>query len=463
MRRNPLTAIERRAIGTLAGIFSLRMFGLFLIMPVFALYAKGELAGTTPLLIGVALGAYGLTQAVFQIPYGMLSDRIGRKPMIAIGLLIFAAGSVVAALAESIHGVILGRALQGTGAIAAVVIALAADLTREDQRTKAMALIGVTIGATFLLSLILGPVFNTWIGVDGIFWLTAVLALAGIGVLYLWVPTPVAMAHDRRIKPVPRQFAEILRDLTLLRLDFGIFMLHLVLTALFVVAPIVLVEQAGVAAERLWTVYLPVIVLAVVGMVPLVLLSSRRGMVRGVFAFSVALLLAAQGVLYAADGRLPWLFAGLWVFFVGFNVLEALLPSLISRLAPAQSKGTAIGVYNSFEFFGAFLGGVLGGAVYGAYGLEGVFVLCAGLLAIWFLVALLTPAFTLLDSHTLKIGVQAEDEARALAARLSDLPGVAEAIVIAEEGVAYLKVDRKIVDMAQLDEVAMAASQRAAV
>jgi len=452
-----MTSTERRAVGALAGIYALRMLGLFLILPVFTLYAR-HLEGTTPFLVGMALGAYGLTQALLQIPFGMASDRLGRKPMIAAGLLLFAAGSVVAALADSIHGVIAGRALQGTGAIAAVVIALTADLTRETQRTKAMALLGVTIGATFLMSLILGPLFNNWFGVRGIFWMTAVLAIGGLAVLFVLVPTPLSGVSERHRQPAPKQLMEVLRDGQLRRLDFGIFMLHLMLTAMFVVVPVALMQEAGIPAGDHWKFYLSVIGLSVLGMVPLVALSARKHLVRRVFAAAVALIGVGQLVLAVGHAHLAWLASGLWVFFVGFNVLEALLPSLVSRIAPAHSKGGAVGVYNSAEFFGAFLGGAAGGLVYGAYGVEGVFAGCTVLALIWLAVAVSGPAPRLLDTHLVEVGARGPDEARTLARRLSDVPGVAEVVVVAEEGVAYLKVDSRIFDRAAVEQITAGAA-----
>jgi len=447
-----MTSTERRAVASMATLISMRLFGAFLILPVFALYAEG-LAHTTPFLVGLALGAYGLTQALFQIPYGMASDRFGRKPMIVIGLAVFALGSVVAALATSIYWVIAGRALQGMGAIAAVVIALTADLTREEQRTKAMALIGVTIGFTFLLSLVIGPVLNSIVGVPGIFWFTALLASLGILILTR-VPTPVSSRHHLDVQPAPAQFAGVLRDTQLLRLDLGIFLLHMVLTATFVVIPLVLVQETGIAAPQQWKVYLSVIALSVVGMVPLVFLSSRKHLIRYIFIAAVALLLAGQLLMYFEHAVFLWLAFALWLFFVGFNVMEALLPSLVSRVAPAQSKGTAVGVYNSFQYFGVFLGGALGGWVHGAYGFNGVFLMCAALLVLWLAVTLTSPAPRLLDTRLLRVGPRRPDEARALVQQLSAIAGVAEAVVVAEDGVAYLKVDKSLLDDAALERFA---------
>jgi len=449
--RDPFSALERRAVTALGSIFALRMFGLFLIVPVFALYAQG-LAGSTPLLVGLALGAYGLTQALLQIPYGLASDRFGRKPMLVIGILVFAAGSIVAAVADSIHGVILGRALQGAGAIAAVVLALVADLTRESQRTKAMAVIGVTIGATFMVSLILGPVLQGLMGVRGIFWLTAALAGAALVALHVAVPTPrVAVRRDEA--PLRQQFGRVVRDPGLLRLDLGIFLLHLSLTALFVVVPLVLVEQ-GYAASGHWRIYLPVIVLSVVGMVPLVYLSSRPGLLRPVMATAVALLALALGMLALRHTRFVWLVFALWVFFLGFNVLEAMLPSLVSRLAPPQAKGAAIGVYNSAEFLGAFLGGAMGGFLHGRFGVGAVFAGCAVLVVGWLAVVLASPAPQLLESLQISVGRRAEPDAQVLAERLAAVPGVVEAVVVGDEGVAYLKIDRRQLDTGELEAVA---------
>ena len=445
-----MNSLERRAVGGLAGIFALRMMGLFLILPVFALYAEG-LRGHTALLVGLALGVYGLTQAVFQIPLGRLSDRIGRKPVIAGGLLLFAVGSVVAALSDTMLGVIIGRALQGAGAIAAAVLALAADLTRDEQRTKAMAIIGVSIGASFILSMVLGSVLNESIGVPGIFWLIAVLALGGIAVLMFWVPTPATPGRHPATSATPVQFREVLRNPRLLRLDIGIFILHCVLTALFVVAPIALVKHAGLASSGHWLVYVSVLLLSAVFLIPLIFLAERKGFMRQVFAGTVLLLAVGQLVMWQGYQTLSGLVFGMFLFFVAFVFLEAALPSLVSRAAPLASKGTAIGVYTTFEFLGAFVGGVAGGWLYGEFGIGAVFVFSAGLLLLWFVLALKTPAVTHLTTRTVNVGPQAPAEAQMMAQRLSAVPGVAEAVVKAEEGVAYLKVDAGRLDQEALE------------
>jgi predicted MFS family arabinose efflux permease len=306
--------------------------------------------------------------------------------------------------------------------------------------------------------LILGPLFNNWFGVRGIFWMTAVLALGGLAVLFVLVPTPLSVVSARHRQPAPKQLLEVLRDGHLRRLDFGIFMLHLMLTAMFVVVPVALVQEAGIPAGDHWKFYLSVIGLSVLGMVPLVALSARKHLVRRVFAAAVALIGVGQAVLAMGHAHLVWLAFGLWVFFVGFNVLEAMLPSLVSRIAPAHSKGGAVGVYNSAEFFGAFLGGAAGGLVYGAYGVEGVFAGCVLLALIWLAVAVSGPAPRLLDTHLIDVGARGPDEARDLARRLSDIPGVAEAVVVAEEGVAYLKVDSRIFDRDAVEQITTGAA-----
>lgn len=448
MRRphsTPLNGLERRAVASLGGIFALRLLGLFLILPVFALYAD-QLEGHTPFLVGLALGAYGLTQGLLQIAFGMASDRLGRKPVIAAGLVIFAVGSVVAALATTIEGVIVGRALQGAGAVSAAVVAMIADLTREQTRTKAMAIIGITVGASFVLSLMLGPVLNAAIGVPGIFWMTAALALAGIAVLFLLAPTPTRTQTHAEVEAVPRQFWRVLRDLRLLRLNLGIFFLHCGLTALFVAVPLVLVRHAGLAPPEHWKVYLPVMLTSVVFLFPLIAQAEKRGRARAVFAGAVLVLAASQTVLYETHTKLTGIVVGLFLYFVAFNVLEAMLPSLISRTAPPAAKGTAIGVYSTFEFLGAFVGGALGGFVHGRFGLPVVFQVTAALLALWFVIAVTAPLTVELRTRMLRVGRQRPEQARQLARKLAAVRGVVEATVVGSEGIAYLRVDSRELD-----------------
>jgi MFS family permease len=451
-----MTPLERRAAFSLASIFALRMLGLFMILPVFALYAD-HLEGVTPLLVGLAIGVYGLTQALLQIPFGMASDRVGRKPVIAVGLLIFAIGSVVAAMADTIHGVILGRALQGAGAVAAAVMALVADLTREEHRSKAMAVIGMTIGFSFLLAMVGGPLLDRWIGVPGIFWLTALLAVGGIGVLFVLVPTPQQSRFHRDTEPVPAQFGRVLREPELLRLDLGIFVLHMVLTASFIAVPLAL-RDAGFAAPDHWQLYLPVMVLAMVLAVPFIIIAEVKRRLKGIFVGAVAALLLAQLLLVWSHHEVVVIGVLLLLFFAAFNLLEATLPSLVSKVAHADNKGTAMGVYASSQFMGAFVGGVAGGWAYGVWGSSGVFLFNALLLSLWVVVAATMRPPRYLGSELLLVGAQTADSAAALEQELMALAGVVEASVCTDDGVAYLKLDRQLVDMEALQRFSVSES-----
>jgi predicted MFS family arabinose efflux permease len=440
---------EWRAALSLSGVYALRMLGFFMILPVFALYAEG-LEGVTPALTGLAIGIYGVTQALLQIPAGLLSDRIGRKPVIIIGLLLFAAGSLVAALADSILIIILGRALQGAGAIAAAIMALTADLTREEHRIKAMALIGMSIGISFAAALVLGPVLDQWIGVPGIFALTAVLAVCGMLVVAFVVPTPQSQHVHRGSEAVPAQFGRVLRNGQLLRLDFGILALHAIMTATFVVMPLVLRDETGVAAADHWKIYLPVLVCSVAAMVPFIILAERRGRIKPVFLGAITLLALVQFGLYGLPATLAGTVVLLFLYFTAFNLLEAMLPSLVSRAAPADCRGTAMGFYSSTQFFGAFVGGALGGWLHGQFGLHSIFVVAAAGALVWLgLAASMVPPRQL-SSLIRPVRVAGAAEAADLARRLNGLPGVAEAVVVAEEGVAYLKVDKRLFDPASL-------------
>lgn len=382
-----MSAVELRASLGLAGIFGLRLLGMFIILPVFALYAERLPGGASHTLVGIALGAYGLAQALLQIPFGWLSDRWGRKPAIYLGLLIFALGSFVAADAQDIYVVILGRIVQGAGAISAAVLALTADLTRDEQRTKAMAIIGVTIGATFGVSMVAGPVLSRLVGVPGIFALTGVLALAALAVVRWVVPDAVERVRsaDDRAGQRP-SFASVLAHPGLVRLNYGIFVLHAVLMALFVVVPFSL-RNAGLPASSHWQVYLPVMAGSVLLMVPPMILSERRGRQKLAFLASIGVLLAAQALLALPQPSLTSIAIALLVFFAGFNLLEASLPSLISKTAPTQARGTAAGVYSSVQFLGTFAGATAGGVVSQHFGAAAVFLLCGLLTFSWLLVA----------------------------------------------------------------------------
>lgn len=436
---------ERRAACSLAGIYAVRMLGLFMVLPVFALHAD-HYQGATPALMGLAIGIYGLTQAALQIPFGMLSDRIGRKRVIFAGLAIFAAGSIVAALAESIGGVIAGRALQGAGAIAAAVLALTADLTREEQRTKAMAIIGASIGLTFALAMVLGPVVARVAGVSGVFWLTAGLAFGAMAILAWLVPAPAASRFHRDTSPVLAQFGRILGDTQLLRLNLGIAVLHFNITAAFTVLPLLLGQGLAIPAADHGLIYLGVLAGALVLIVPLVLASDRLGHTRTVFLGAIAGLGLAQLGLWGAPASLLGAAALMVAYFATLMLLEAMLPALVSQRAPPQLKGTAMGAYSTCQFLGAFLGGVAGGWLHGRFGPHAVFAACAALNAAWLLGAMGMHAQRTLSTQLLRVGEVDEARARAIAKALLAVPGVAEAVVVAEDRTAYLKVDRKRLD-----------------
>ena len=396
---NPMSPTERKAVFSLAGIFSLRMFGLFMLLPVLAIYAD-ELSGTTPLLLGLALGIYGLTQAIFQIPFGMLSDRIGRKKVIAVGLIIFAMGSIIAALSDSIQWLIIGRAVQGAGAISAAVLALNTDLTRNEQRTKSMAIIGISIGFTFLMSLIVAPVLHSIIGIDGLFGLIAILALLAIAVLYRVVPNVPLSAESHKYIPIQSQLIGALRNRSLMPLNLGILVLHLVLTALFLVLPNLFITHSGLSLSAHWKLYAPILLLSVIGMAPFVMAGSKAQHAKVAYRLAIFLLLITLTMLATTAYSLLGLLLLMMVFFSVFNALESLLPSLVSQLAPAKSKGTAMGVYNTFQFSGIFFGGVVGGWVFEIQGSSGVFIFCASVVLGWLLIACLTPEFEATENES---------------------------------------------------------------
>ena len=378
-----MTPAERRATTGLASIYGLRMLGMFIVLPVLALYAETLPGGRDHTMVGLALGAYGLTQAVLQIPFGWASDRWGRKPVIVGGLVIFALGSFVAAWAPTIGWVIAGRTIQGAGAISAAVIALTADLTRDSVRTRAMAAIGMTIGATFAISLIAGPALTAVIGVPGVFVMTGVLALLAMLVLRASVPQPDTHATPSLERG---QWWQVLSDPSLLRLNYGIFALHAALMALFVQVPFML-RDGGIDPARHWLVYLPVLVASVVLMLPGMMRADSPTRAKRVFVGAVAVIFAGQLMLALSGTALPVTIAALVVFFTGFNLLEATLPSLISKVAPPGVKGTAVGVYSSVQFLGTFVGAACGGWLSQRHGASAVFAFCLVLTAIWFAVA----------------------------------------------------------------------------
>lgn len=426
---------EMRVVGSLALLYVFRMLGLFMVFPVMMLYGR-DYIGQTPFLLGAALGIYGLTQAVFQIPLGLLSDVWGRKPVIVIGLCVFMLGSVVAAMADSVWGLMIGRALQGAGAIASAVLALVGDLTSEQNRTRAMAVIGASIGLSFAIAMFLGPMLAAVGGLSAIFWLAT--ALAALGLIILWRGVPTPPEHSQRGTEglaVPALFGRALKNRHLLRLNFAIFVLHFVLTATFVAAPLVL-EAAGVGNSQHWHYYLPVMLLAFVAMVPFMFLAERKRKVKSMLLLAIAMLVAGLAGLAVGDG-LSWQWvAAVFIFFTAFNLLEATLPSWLSKQAPAGSKGTAMGVYSTCQFLGASLGGFVGGYCVEFVGIAEVFWSAAACCVVWFLVALFMQPPAYLTSLCVP-------QAAAVSGPVitAEVEGVVECAWVAEQQLLYLKVD----------------------
>ena len=435
---------EKRAAVSLALIYAFRMIGLFMILPVFSLYAE-QYQGATPLLIGLAIGVYGLTQGLFQLPFGFLSDRVGRKKMIVIGLLLFAAGSAVAATAETIQQVVAGRALQGMGAIAAVVMALAADLTREEVRVRVMASIGMSIGLAFMLSMIIGPVLASSIGMSGLFWVTGVLALSSIVVLLFLTPNPVQERFHRDAEVSVSDIPRVLANRELLRLDLGVFILHLTLAATFVLFPPVLRDQLALPVARHWEVYLPVFVISIALMLPMIISAEKKARMKTMFLLGIALVLLSELGMSWFDNF--WaLFAMLVLFFVGFNFLEASMPSLVSKIAPADHKGTAMGLFSTAQFFGAFVGGTFGGSLL-ALGKPGLgFLLLAILPALWLMVAVFMPNPRPVSTRLVSLAGWDPQAMQGFAEQVRQLAGVREVAVFPEDEEAYLKVERDAYD-----------------
>ena len=446
-----MSSSETRAAGGLAMVFAFRMLGMFMVLPVLATYGM-DLTGSTPALIGLAIGAYGLTQAVLQIPFGIISDRIGRRPVIYVGLLIFAAGSVLAANADSIWGVIAGRVLQGAGAISAAVMALLSDLTREQHRTKAMAIIGMSIGLSFAVAMVVGPLLTRAFGLSGLFWATAAMALLGILIVAGIVPKDAGPLQHRESGVAAQALWPTLKHADLLRLDFAILALHAVLMASFVALPLALVEQGGLVKEEHWWVYLTALLIGFFGMVPFIIYGEKKRQMKRVLLGAVSVLLACELYFAFFGSSLRALVLGIVVFFTAFNLLEASLPSLVSKVAPAGGKGTAMGVYSTSQFLGAALGGILGGWLYQHVGLNAVFIGCAVLCAIWLAIAVTMREPPYVTSLRLPLDVAALADV-GLVERLRATPGVADAVVVVDEAAIYIKVDTQQVDRTSIERL----------
>ncbi len=440
-----MNSLERKASLSLAAVFACRMLGLFMVLPVLALYA-GELSGSTPVLIGLAIGAYGLTQALLQIPFGLLSDRIGRRPVIIAGLLLFGAGSLVAAAATSIEGVIAGRLLQGAGAVASTLLALLSDLTSETRRARAMAAVGGSIGLSFILAMMLGPFVAARWGLSGLFFSNALLAGLALAIVLLLVPKAKAQPH-RDSSPALSQFARVLRHPQLLRLDLGVFVLHFVLMGLFIELPLTLVRLEIPVADHAW-IYLLTLVGSFFAMVPFIILAEKKRHMKAVFCGAITLL----GLVFAAMSQLPstpslgLLLLLVFLFFMAFNLLEATLPSLVSKIAPAGNKGSAMGAYSSSQFLGAALGGTLCGLAWQQAQLQGVALLCLALVLLWWLAAVTMRP----PRHLSRLLLNLQPQVPVRTDELLQITGVEEALVVESDQLAYLKVDHALLDRTAL-------------
>ena len=450
--RDSMTPTELRASIGLASVYGLRMLGLFIILPIFAIYAEQLPGGESHLLIGVALGAYGLTQAILQIPAGWLSDHYGRKPVIYTGLVLFVIGSLIAASADNIYWIIAGRVIQGAGAINAAVMALTADLTREDHRTKAMAMIGMTIGFSFALSMVLSPLLYARIGMPGIFMMTAVLAVLAIMVIAFIVPNPLITRFHTDTEANGKRLGEVLRNKDLLRLDFGIFSLHAILMSVFIQIPFLLKDN-GLHEIYHWKVYLPVMLLAFVIMIPPMIFADKKSKSKEVFMGAIALAALAQLILLIFNSSVLSVATALLLFFIAFNLLEAMLPALISKTAPLAAKGTAMGVYSSVQFMGAFVGATAGGFLMEYFGGNAVLIFAIVLLISWLLVASGMQPPAAVRTRLYPLPAMDDSAALLLQSRLMQLKGVREVMVVAEEQMASIKVETDGFDEASVEQL----------
>lgn len=458
-----MNASETRTTASLALLFAIRMLGLFILLPVLSVLGR-DLQGATPALLGLAIGIYGLTQAALQILFGALSDRYGRKPFILAGMVLFIIGSLVAAFSDSVHGVIIGRALQGSGAIGGVITALLADITRPEVRTKAMAMIGASIGGAFLLALIIGPILGSALGLSGLFYAIAALGVAGLVLASYVLPghylprTAVQKSEEGKSvwsyqgRSIKESFLSSLQHPHLFRLFFGVLILHMLQTTLFVALPQVLVTTHQFAIEHHWQLYLPVMLLSFVFIIPIIIAGEKKGSVRILMLCMILAMLAGSLILLAQFNAFIWLAAGLFLFFSGFNALEALMPAVVSRIAAAGERGICMSTYATFQFFGAFLGGSLGGLIFGAYDFAGVVILNIVMLGIWilFTLGLSAPA----DVKALTISTENMDpNTDKLYIILLGLPGVREVYIDTKKSVAHLKVDKRVFDNSFLEDL----------
>ncbi|MCK5818974.1 MAG: MFS transporter [Psychromonas sp.] len=441
MQSNALNPIEKRTSLSLALVFALRMLGLFMILPVFAIYGQ-HLTGYSPMWVGIAIGAYGLTQAFLQIPAGMMSDKFGRKPIIYGGLILFALGSIVAGMSTSVYGVTAGRALQGAGAIASAILALAADITREEQRPKTMATIGISIGIAFAIAMVLGPILAPLIGLHGLFFITAAGALCGIAIVKYLVPNVVNKAPRGETIPIPKLLVGLIKHPQLLRLDLGIFILHMTLTAMFIDLPLQLVKM-GLKANVHWHLYLPALLVSFLLIIPMLIFGAKKNMNRQFFQFSIVLMAIALLLMALANHSIIFMFFCILIYFTAFNFLEASLPAFISMISPAGSKGSAMGIYSTSQFLGAFCGGILGGGAFQILGSSGLFFCLSALILFWFFITLGMHNPSKIRTFTYNAKIKDEKHAEDLTDKLVKLQGVLEVVTMRDEQTIYVKVNKQ--------------------
>lgn len=421
-------------------IYSFRMIGLFIIFPIFSLYVD-HLKDATPFLISLALGIYGLTQASLQLVLGIASDYIGRKKIILFGLLLFILGSIIAACSTNIYGIIIGRALQGAGAIGSTLTALIADITKEENRLKAMSIIGMSIGLSFMVAMMISPILNSIMGLSGIFWVTAIMGVVGVIMLFK-IPTPRVPSFHHEAKPVFHLIKSVIFHKELLRLNFGIFALHAILTALFIVVPIILTKRIEIAPDYQWLFYLPVLVISFGLVFPFIIIGEVRRKIRSLFIVAIiTLTLCILGILFEFQ-HVVIMGMLLTLFFASFSFLEATLPSIISKTAPVGTKGTAMGIFSSAQFFGIFIGGSLGGVVFELYNIAGVLIFCTIFGILWFIVSLTMGDIQYLNSKIYHINLSNEQK-DALENILSKEIGIYESNINLDEEAIYIKFDKK--------------------
>ena len=444
---------EWRASTTLSGVYALRMLGMFLVLPVLAMYAA-SLPGAedNKTLVGLAMGIYGLTQALLQLPLGIASDKFGRKKTIYAGLVVFAAGSFLAAAADTLPLLVAARAIQGAGAVSAAVTALLADLTRDGVRTRAMAMIGLSIGLTFSVSLVVAPMIADVVGVRGLFLLTGILTVASIGVVAFMTPDPEFSKLHEDTQAQPARIGEVLKNRQLLNLDFGIFALHAAQMALFTALPFVM-TQLGLEKIQHWKVYLPSTVAGLVVMVPLIIIGETRNRLKQVFILGIVCIAAAQIGLLSGMHSIWLITVYLIVYFIGFNVLEASLPSMVSKIAPSDLKGTAMGVYNTMQSVGLFAGGAAGGLLFQKYGFVGVFAFCSTLMLLWLVLAVLSPAPKPVKNLSYPVGSVWQGNQEGLYRALSELEGVEDISFSFDRQTVYIKVLQKGFDQAAAEDI----------